>query len=66
MASGLSGERIEKILLHNIYNEIFLNALINPPIGIAVSALAYHVGGPGSIPGSDYFTFFSITKNYLP
>ena len=31
MARGLSGERIEKILLHNICNEIFLNIFINPP-----------------------------------
>ena len=27
----LSGERIEKILLHNICNEIFLKIYIDPP-----------------------------------
>jgi hypothetical protein len=31
MAWGLSGERIEKILLHNICSEIFLSIFINPP-----------------------------------
>jgi hypothetical protein len=31
MARGLSGERIEKILLHNICNEIFLSIVNNPP-----------------------------------
>ena len=31
MAWGLSGERIEEILLHNICNEIFLESHNNPP-----------------------------------
>ena len=31
MAKGLSGERIEKIGLHNVCNEIFLQIHNNPP-----------------------------------
>ena len=31
MARGFSGERIEKILLHNVCNEIFLLIFLNPP-----------------------------------
>jgi hypothetical protein len=49
MARGLSGERIEKILLHNMYNEIFLQ-IITILLGLVVSALAFHGGGRGSIP----------------
>jgi hypothetical protein len=50
MARGLSGERIENILLHNICNEIFLYIYSSILLGIVVSALAFHAGGPGSIP----------------
>jgi hypothetical protein len=49
MARGLSGERIEKILLHNICNEIFLQ-ILTLLLGIVVSALAFQAVGPGSIP----------------
>ena len=49
MARGLSGERIEKILLHNIDNEIFIY-FISILLGIVVSALAFHAGDWGSIP----------------
>jgi hypothetical protein len=49
MARGLSGERIEKILLHNDSNEIFLQFL-TILLGVVVSALAFHAGGRGSIP----------------
>jgi hypothetical protein len=48
-ARGLSGERIEKMLLHNICNEIFLQFL-TILFGIVVSALAFHAGDRGSIP----------------
>ena len=49
MARGLSYERIEKILQHDVFNEIFLQFL-TILLGMVVSALAFHVGGPGSIP----------------
>jgi hypothetical protein len=49
MARGLSGERIEKIPLHNICNNSF-NKFLTIPLGIVVSALAFHNGDRGSIP----------------
>ena len=49
MASGLSGEGIEKILLHNICNEIFYQSLTILHC-IVISALAFHAGDRGSFP----------------
>ena len=48
MARGLSGERIEKILPHNIFTKKFLKISINL-LGIVVSALAFQAGDLGSI-----------------
>ena len=52
MARGLSEERIEKILLHNICNEIFQQILISQSwySALVVSALAFLAGDRGSIP----------------
>jgi hypothetical protein len=60
MAWGLSGERIEKILLHNFCNEILL--FLSILLGIVVSALAFHAGGLGSIPrlGKSYIYLFLL------
>jgi hypothetical protein len=65
MARGLSGERIEKILLHNICNEIFLK-LSTIHLGIVVSALAFHAGGPGSIPLQIFKLTFSPSSPSPP
>jgi hypothetical protein len=51
MARGLSGERIKKMLLHNICNEIF-PTILSILLGIVVSALAFHAGDRGSTSGS--------------
>jgi hypothetical protein len=50
MARGLSGERIEKILLHNIYVMKYFSKSLLILLGIVVSALAFHAEGRGSIP----------------
>ena len=50
MARGLSGERIEKYCYIIFVMKYFYRFLIIH-LGIVVSALAFHVGGPGSIPG---------------
>ena len=49
MARGLSGERIEIILLHNICNEIFLEFFINPPWSVL-------------LPHINFFSFFSFSS----
>jgi hypothetical protein len=58
MAKGISGERIEKILLHDICNEIFLSSL-TILFGIVVSALAFCTGNWGSI--SPAIQIFKLT-----
>ena len=46
MPDGLSGERLEKIILVMKYFSKLLTILL----GIVVSALAFHAGDQGSIP----------------
>ena len=64
--------KIEHALIENIsHNRILILCskilVLNVGLsGILVNSLAFHAGGPGSNPGSDLYTFFTLTKNYLP